>query len=462
MDNPVYARFAASAARRSRSSRSDGHSDGAAGDDSRDAGFAVAGSRRSNARSASWQVVPFLDGSPRRVGYAPDSIESCCGSWATACDGSPRQRPSGTTGRSCHRTRRRALNGRDRNRQLSGCPRTSTRRSSPSITASRARMDGQPRPRRRSQLTDAGFMRTSDQHPAICFLDITGYTRLTQERGDAAAAELADELARLVQRTSVKHGGRPIKWLGDGVMFYFENPADAVVSALEMIACHRCRPTAGPRGRAHRPGDLPAGRLLRPDSQPVLTDSRIRASRRGPRFARHRRGVGRLIAFSFTEIGPVELKGVSGAFGSTWLDPQLRAVKVPLDPGASSGRPPRSRDMLRHPARRSAARATTARRRDSVWPVVAEVTSPSSPDRSTITIVSISSPPAPRSAGSISSSDAPVVTTSSTSSTRSPGSISKPRRSSRAWYHRPRSPARRRCRARPADARPRRRGSRRR
>ena len=34
----------------------------------------------------------------------------------------------------------------------------------------------------------------------MCFLDITGYTRLTQERGDAAAAELAEQLGWIVQR----------------------------------------------------------------------------------------------------------------------------------------------------------------------------------------------------------------------------------------------------------------------
>jgi len=38
--------------------------------------------------------------------------------------------------------------------------------------------------------------------PAICFLDITGYTRLTEERGDEAAAELAARLTPLVQRTA--------------------------------------------------------------------------------------------------------------------------------------------------------------------------------------------------------------------------------------------------------------------
>ena len=36
----------------------------------------------------------------------------------------------------------------------------------------------------------------------MCFLDISGYTRLTEERGDAAAAELAEDLGRLVQRES--------------------------------------------------------------------------------------------------------------------------------------------------------------------------------------------------------------------------------------------------------------------
>jgi adenylate cyclase len=71
--------------------------------------------------------------------------------------------------------------------------------------------------------------------PAICFLDITGYTRLTQERGDDAAANLAATVARLVQRSSVQHGGKPIKWLGDGVMFYFTDPGPGVRAALEMV-----------------------------------------------------------------------------------------------------------------------------------------------------------------------------------------------------------------------------------
>ncbi len=71
--------------------------------------------------------------------------------------------------------------------------------------------------------------------PAICFLDITGYTRLTEERGDEAAAELASHLTPLVQRPAERHGGKVVKWLGDGVMFHFREPTGGVVAALEMV-----------------------------------------------------------------------------------------------------------------------------------------------------------------------------------------------------------------------------------
>ena len=37
-------------------------------------------------------------------------------------------------------------------------------------------------------LAEAGLHSRLEHPPAMCFLDITGYTRLTEERGDAAAA----------------------------------------------------------------------------------------------------------------------------------------------------------------------------------------------------------------------------------------------------------------------------------
>src|SRR5207249_5231579 len=52
---------------------------------------------------------------------------------------------------------------------------------------------------------------------------------------DDAAADLAATVARLVQRSSVKHGGKPIKCLGDGVMFYVGDPGPGVRAALQMV-----------------------------------------------------------------------------------------------------------------------------------------------------------------------------------------------------------------------------------
>jgi class 3 adenylate cyclase len=86
-----------------------------------------------------------------------------------------------------------------------------------------------------SALDRAGLQQRQERSPAMCFLDITGYTRLTNERGDAEAAHLAERLSRMVRRTATEHGGRPVKWLGDGVMLFFPDPARGVIAALEMV-----------------------------------------------------------------------------------------------------------------------------------------------------------------------------------------------------------------------------------
>lgn len=84
-------------------------------------------------------------------------------------------------------------------------------------------------------LDRAGLQQRQERSPAMCFLDITGYTRLTNERGDAEAAHLAERLSRMVRRAATEHGGRPVKWLGDGVMLFFPDPGHGVVAALEMV-----------------------------------------------------------------------------------------------------------------------------------------------------------------------------------------------------------------------------------
>jgi adenylate cyclase len=163
-----------------------------------------------------------------------------------------------------------------------------------------------------SALEQAGLYRRLERPPAMCFLDLTGYTRLTEERGDEAAAELAARLAGLVRRSALEHGGTPVKWLGDGVMFYFREPGAAVLAAVEMVevvGSHDLPPAhvgihAGPV--VVQDGDY-FGRTVnlaariaeyaRP-GEVLVSQEVVDAADGGP--------------VVFTEIGPVELKGVSG------------------------------------------------------------------------------------------------------------------------------------------------------
>jgi class 3 adenylate cyclase len=84
-------------------------------------------------------------------------------------------------------------------------------------------------------LDRAGLRSRTERLPAMAFLDISGYTRLTEERGDEAAAGLAARLASFVHQASERHRGKVVKWLGDGVMFYFREAAGAVLAALELV-----------------------------------------------------------------------------------------------------------------------------------------------------------------------------------------------------------------------------------
>jgi adenylate cyclase len=162
-------------------------------------------------------------------------------------------------------------------------------------------------------LTDAGLFSKLSSPPAICFLDITGYTRLTQERGDAAAADLADSLNRLVTRTSRDRGGRPVKWLGDGVMVHFREPGNGVLAALEMVE------GVGAVGLPPAHVGLHAGPVLFQEGdyfgRTVNIASRIAEYARPGEVLVTREVVeeSKGSGCRFTEIGPVELKGVQGA-----------------------------------------------------------------------------------------------------------------------------------------------------
>jgi adenylate cyclase len=158
-----------------------------------------------------------------------------------------------------------------------------------------------------------GLVAPAQRHPAMCFLDITGYARLTEERGDEAAAELAERLGRLVQRSSVQHGGRPVKWLGDGVMFWFREPALGVLAALEMAE------GVVEVGLPPAHVGLHAGPVLFQDGdyygQTVNVASRIADYARPGEILVSQAVVDASadVAVTFVDVGPAELKGVAGS-----------------------------------------------------------------------------------------------------------------------------------------------------
>jgi adenylate cyclase len=71
--------------------------------------------------------------------------------------------------------------------------------------------------------------------PGIAFVDLSGYTSLTERKGDASAAEMADRFAEVVRRATIAAGGRVVKLLGDGAMLHFPNATDAVRGSLELL-----------------------------------------------------------------------------------------------------------------------------------------------------------------------------------------------------------------------------------
>ena len=162
-------------------------------------------------------------------------------------------------------------------------------------------------------LERAGLWTRVTRSPAICFLDLTGYTRLTEERGDRAAADLARSFSRLVERAAHERQGRVVKWLGDGVMLYFEQPANAFDWASQMV---EDLPAAG-LPDAHV--GIDAGPVIVQDGdcfgRTVNIASRIAARAESGEILTTDRAFGIAIEqggdLSATDVGSVELRGVA-------------------------------------------------------------------------------------------------------------------------------------------------------
>jgi adenylate cyclase len=155
---------------------------------------------------------------------------------------------------------------------------------------------------------EMGLYRRPARPPAFAFVDLTGYTRLTDERGDEAGARIASEMGSLVDRVAGANEGVPVKWLGDGVMVSFRDPGPAVRATLEMI---ERAPSVGLP--AH--GGVAAGPVVVQDGdyfgRTVNLASRIAGGATAGQTL-----VSELVAeladgegLSFVPVGPVELKG---------------------------------------------------------------------------------------------------------------------------------------------------------
>ncbi|MEX1296505.1 MAG: adenylate/guanylate cyclase domain-containing protein [Candidatus Limnocylindrales bacterium] len=84
--------------------------------------------------------------------------------------------------------------------------------------------------------------------PAIAFIDLTGFTLLTEESGDREAATVAMTFSSLAAKVAEDGGGRLVKPLGDGVLLRFATARAAAEAALEVL--ERLGPAGLPTGHA--------------------------------------------------------------------------------------------------------------------------------------------------------------------------------------------------------------------
>jgi adenylate cyclase len=160
-------------------------------------------------------------------------------------------------------------------------------------------------------LEGTGLRERVPRPPAICFVDLTGFTRLTEQRGDEVAAQVAGALAALVNDISRRRGGRPVRWLGDGGMFHFREPGAAVTAGLDMVE----RAPAGGLPPAHI--GIHTGAVVAQDGDvygmTVNLAARISSYAQAGQVVVSEQTAARSAdaGVAFQALGPVELKGVA-------------------------------------------------------------------------------------------------------------------------------------------------------
>jgi adenylate cyclase len=161
-------------------------------------------------------------------------------------------------------------------------------------------------------LDAAGLHRMHPSHPEACvFADLSGYTSLTEELGDTAAAQMAIGLSELMQDVASGHDGRVVKLIGDAAHFYFHEPSDAILGALAFVE------GVEPRGLPPAHVGVNAGPMTYTDGDyyglAVNIAARI-AAMAGPGqvlVGEVAVAAGDPEGVRFQEVGPAQLKGVT-------------------------------------------------------------------------------------------------------------------------------------------------------
>ena len=145
--------------------------------------------------------------------------------------------------------------------------------------------------------------------PAIVFVDLSGFTALTSERGDESAVSAASSLQREADAAATRHGGRLVKLLGDGAMLRLTDATVGVRAAMDLVD------TMSGVGALASHAGVHAGPLIERDldvfGQTVNTASRIAdAAGPGEVLASEAVVAATAGAFAFESIGEAELKGL--------------------------------------------------------------------------------------------------------------------------------------------------------
>ena len=146
--------------------------------------------------------------------------------------------------------------------------------------------------------------------PAIVFVDLSGFTRLTREAGDESAVVAASSLQRHADATATRHGGRLVKLLGDGAMLRLDDARVGVEVALDLVG------TMSSEGALSSHAGVHAGPVIERDldvfGQTVNLASRI-ADAAGPGEVLASEAVAetaRSSPFGFERIEDAQLKGL--------------------------------------------------------------------------------------------------------------------------------------------------------